>query len=304
MTKNNKLVTGVFAALVAVVGLKYYFRNSNFAVLNPAGSIGQSERHIMYLALLLSLFVIIPVFGLTLFIVLRYRETNHKSKYTPDWDHSRLLESIWWGIPAAIILVLSIITWNSSHQLDPARAINSSNKTLKIQVVAMQWKWLFIYPQQHIASVNFLQIPTDTPVQFEITSDAPMNSFWIPQLGGQIYAMPGMSTHLNLMATSPGNYRGLSANISGEGFSGMTFKVRATSSHEFSAWVVSTQQLNNKFTQTEYDLLAQPSKNNKYAFYTDNDTALYDRVVMKYMTPSLEQVTPNLTYQLLNKASY
>ena len=304
MTKNNKLLAGGIAVLTAILAINYYFKNSNFAVLNPAGNIGQSERHIMFLALILSLFVIIPVFCLTLLIVLRYRETNHKAKYSPEWDHSRVLETIWWVIPSIIILILSVITWTSSHQLDPARAINSTTKTLKIQVIALDWKWLFLYPEQNIASVNYLEIPTDTPVEFEITSDAPMNSFWIPQLGGQIYAMPGMSTHLNLMANKVGSYRGLSANISGAGFSGMTFTTRAISNDEFSAWVSSTQHLVTKFTQAEYDLLAQPSQNNKIAFYTDSDTALYDRVVMKYMTPSLSTSSPSLIYQLLNKASY
>ena len=304
MTKNNKLLAGGIAVLTAILAINYYFKNSNFAVLNPAGNIGQSERHIMFLALILSLFVIIPVFSLTLFIVLRYRETNHKAKYSPEWDHSRVLETIWWVIPSIIILILSVITWTSSHQLDPAKAISSTNKTLKIQVVALQWKWLFIYPAQHIASVNYLEIPTDTPVEFDITSDAPMNSFWIPQLGGQIYAMPGMSTHLNLMATKIGSYRGLSANISGAGFSGMTFTTRAISGDEFNTWISSTQKLVTKLTQAEYDLLAQPSQNNKPAFYIDNDMALYDRVVMKYMTPDLAPSNPNIIYQLLNKVSY
>lgn len=303
MSKKYKLLTAGGVTLVVILFIKHYLQKANFAVLSPAGTIGQGERHIMYLALLLSLLVIVPVFGLTLFITLKYRETNLKAKYAPEWDHNRLLETIWWGIPTVIILVLSIITWNSSHQLDPARPITSTNKTLKIQVVALQWKWLFIYPEQHIASVNFLQIPTNTPVNFEITSDAPMNSFWIPQLGGQIYAMPGMSTHLNLIASKVGNYRGSSANLSGAGFSNMTFTTRATSKAEFDAWALSTQHLNTIFTQAEYDLLALPSSYGKLAFYTMNDSGLYDRVVMKYMLPNYAHTT-NPIYELTNRAMY
>ena len=304
MTKTNKLVAIGIVLLSAVLFIEHYFQNANFPIFDPAGTIGVSERHIMFQALFLSLFVVIPVFGLTLFITLKYRETNHKAKYTPEWDHNRYIEAIWWGIPTILIIILSTITWNSSHQLDPARAISSSNKTIKIQVVALQWKWLFIYPEQHIASVNFLQIPTDTPINFEITADAPMNSFWIPSLGGQIYAMPGMSTHLNLMASKAGNFRGSSANLSGAGFSNMTFTTRATSKAEFDDWAASTSRLNTNFTQSEYDLLAVPSIYKKLAFYKMSDSELYDRVVMKYMMPGYSSMSTNPLYELTNKATY
>ena len=157
MTKQYKLLSAGGVILVLVLFIKHFFQNANFPVFSPAGTIGLGERHIMFQALFLSLFVVIPVFGLTLFIILRYRETNLKAKYSPEWDHNRLMETIWWGIPTVLIVILSVITWNSSHQFDPARTIVSSNKTLKIQVIALQWKWLFIYPEQHIASVNFLK---------------------------------------------------------------------------------------------------------------------------------------------------
>ncbi len=304
MTKTNKLVASGIVLISTVLLIDHYFQNANFPVFNPTGAIGISQRNIMFQALFLSLFVVIPVFVLTLFITLKYRETNLKAKYTPDWDHNRLIETIWWGIPAILIVILSVITWNSSHQLDPARAISSSNKTIKIQVVALQWKWLFIYPEQQIASVNFLQIPTDTPINFEITADAPMNSFWIPSLGGQIYAMPGMSTHLNLIANEAGSFRGSSANLSGAGFSNMTFTTRATSRAEFDDWAASTRRLNTTFTQSEYDLLAVPSNYKKLAFYAMNDSGLYDRVVMKYMMPGYSPMTANPLYELTNKAAY
>lgn len=304
MSKKYKLLAVGGMILVIILFIKHYLRNANFAVFNSTGTIAVSERHIMFQALVLSLVVVIPVFALTIFITLKYRETNHKARYSPEWDHNRLIETIWWGIPTILIIILSAITWNSSHQLDPFKPINSSTKAMTIQVIALQWKWLFIYPEQHVASVNFVQIPTDTPIDFEITADAPMNSFWIPQLGGQIYAMPGMSTHLNLMATQAGIYRGSSANLSGQGFSGMVFNARASSRDEFDAWVASTQHLDNSLTQTEYDKLVMPSSYNKLAFYALADLGLYDSVVMKYMMPIAQPVMTNLNYQLMNNAVY
>jgi cytochrome o ubiquinol oxidase subunit 2 len=156
-------------------------------------------------------------------------------------------------------------------------------KPLNVQVVALQWKWLFIYPEQHIATVNFLEVPTNTPINFSITADAPMNALWIPQLGGQIYAMPGMTTQLHLMASEAGDYRGLSANLSGQGFSGMTFTARAVDTANFTAWVTDAQKSPQRLNNTTYASLAAPSKNNKVAYYTTADTALYPTIVMKYM---------------------
>jgi cytochrome o ubiquinol oxidase subunit 2 len=215
----------------------------------------------------------------------KYREGNEHAKYSPNFDSSRKLESIWWGVPFAIIFVLSIITWSSSHDLDPFKPLSAAGKPVNVQVVALQWKWLFIYPDYNIASVNFLQTPTNTPVNFEITSDAPMNSFWIPQLGGQVYAMSGMTTHLHLMAGRGGDYSGKSANISGKGFAGMTFTARASSQSDFNVWVARVSQKNNNLTLETYNELAKPSENNPTAYYSSVDKTLYDTVVSKYMAP-------------------
>lgn len=303
MSKKYKLITAGAISLVAALLIKHYFRNANFAVLNPTGSIALSERRIMFQALALSLVVVLPVFALTLFITIKYRETNHQAKYLPEWDHNRLIETIWWGIPTILIIILSTITWNSSHQLDPFKPINSSTKTMTIQVVALQWKWLFIYPEQHIASVNFVQIPINTPIDFEITADAPMNSFWIPQLGGQIYAMPGMSTNLNLIANQVGDYRGSSANLSGKGFASMVFVAKVSLLSDFDAWVKSAQSSKAVMDQIEYDKLAMPSSNNPPVRYAVTDSRLYDKTVMKYMTPA-SQMTANPLDQLMNGAGY
>src|SRR5476649_775967 len=203
--KNNLRMLGVVIA--AVIGLCTWFGMTHtIAVLSPKGQIADKERHLIILATLLMLIVVVPVYVMMFVIAWKYREGNTKARYTPDWDHSNGLEFLWWAIPMAIIAVLSVITFKSSHELDPFKALSSTKPPITIQVVALQWKWLFIYPNQNIASVNYFRMPANTPVDFEITADSPMNSFWIPQLGGQIYAMPGMSTELHLMADGVGKY--------------------------------------------------------------------------------------------------
>lgn len=284
-TKAWWIASGV-VALTLVAG--WSLRNYNFAVLNPKGVIGLQERRLIYEALLLSLVVVIPVFSLTFFIAWKYRASNTKAKYSPDWDHSRIIESIWWVVPTTLIVILSFMAWNSSHALDPYKSLSSSTKPLTIQVIALQWKWLFIYPEQQIASVNFVQFPVNTPINFVITSDAPMNSFWIPQLGGQIYAMPGMTTQLHLMANQIGDYRGSSANISGQGFAGMIFTTRASSLSDFTKWVSVAERSPLKLVEQQYQTLLKPSSNNPVSLYSAPDDGLYDRVVLKYMLPAAE----------------
>jgi cytochrome o ubiquinol oxidase subunit 2 len=178
-----------------------------------------------------------------------------------------------------------VIIWDSSHRLDPYRPLSSANKPLTIQVIALDWKWLFIYPTQGIATVNFVQFPVGTPVDFQITADAPMNSFWIPQLGSQIYAMPGMSTQLHLLADSGGNYYGSSANISGQGFAGMNFTARASSALAFRQWVTSVKASSSRLDVNHYGQLAKPSQGNPVAYYASAANGLYDDVIAKYIGP-------------------
>jgi cytochrome o ubiquinol oxidase subunit 2 len=186
---------------------------------------------------------------------------------------------------ATQIAVLAVITWNSSHDLDPFKPLSAQARPIKIQVVALDWKWLFIYPEQNIASVNYVQFPLNTPIDFQITADAPMNSFWIPQLGGQIYAMPGMSTELHLMADKPGHYSGKSANISGEGFSGMTFDTNVSDNDEFNTWVSSVKQKQHPLDLAAYSELAKQSKNNPVTYYSSEDPELFDSIINKYEGP-------------------
>lgn len=291
MNKLLKLGFVVLLGLGAAALLVKLLHGHDIAVLNPRGLIAFKERSLMITATLLMLIVVIPVFILTFVISWRYRAGNTKAKYAPDWDHHRVLEFTWWAVPTAIIVGLAVITWQSSHELDPYKPLASDKKPITIQVVALQWKWLFIYPEQHIASVNMVEFPEGTPVNFEITSDAPMNSFWIPQLGGQIYAMSGMTTHLHLMADSPGSFDGSSANLSGAGFAGMKFTAKSVPRAEFDVWAKSVERSPRHLDHGVYQALAKPSQNNPPSYYSSVTEGLYDDVVMNYMTPMPGMVT-------------
>jgi cytochrome o ubiquinol oxidase subunit 2 len=271
------LILGVVIAAVAAL------RSSSFAVLNPKGEVAQQERNLLIFGTLLSLFVVLPVFAMTIFIAWKYRAGNKRAKYRPDWNHSAIAETVWWVVPIILITILSVITWRTSHALDPYRPLVSDKQPLTIQVVALDWKWLFLYPEQQIASLNYVQFPAGTPVNFEITADAPMNSFWIPELGGQIYAMPGMSTQLHLMAADTGDFNGSSANISGQGFAGMKFIARASSQADYESWINSVRQSPRQLMQEDYDNLAKPSESNPVAYFSAVEPGLYSKIEMKYM---------------------
>ncbi len=287
MNKAAKFaVVLVLVIAAAVAGFAVLLHGHTVAVLNPKGQVAAKELHLMITATMLMLIVVVPVFVLTFWISWKFRASNTQAVYTPDWDHNRLIETIWWGVPTLLILALSVITWQSSHELDPFKPLASTQPPLTIQVVALQWKWLFIYPEQHIATVNYVQFPVNTPVNFVITSDAPMNSFWIPQLGGQIYAMSGMSTRISLLADQSGTYQGSSANLSGHGFAGMKFAATAQPTADFDSWVDSIKRAPNTLSSSQYAQLAKPSSNNPMAAYSHPGEGLYDDIVMKYMSPT------------------
>jgi cytochrome o ubiquinol oxidase subunit 2 len=256
-------------------------------LLNPKGIIASDEIHIMLTAAALMLIVVIPVIILTLTFAWHYRASNKQACYTPNWSHNYLIEIICWSVPCIIIGILATTTWISSHTLDPYRPLSSSSKEpLVIEVVALDWKWLFIYPNEKIASVNFVQFPVDTPVKFVITSEGAMNSFLIPQLAGQIYAMAGMQATLHLITKEPGDYMGISANFSGTGFYGMKFTARASSQSDFDKWVNRVKNLTTpSLDMAHYKILAQPSINNQINYYSSIETTLFDRVVMQNMMP-------------------
>lgn len=271
-------ILGVTALLFFMV---VYGRNAE--VFNSAGPIARQQRDLILFSSALMLLVIVPVFALTFGIAWRYRESNTKAKYSPELEGNRVAEAVWWGIPLVLIGVLSVVTWLATYRLDPYRPLSSNTRPVKVQVVALDWKWLFIYPEERVASVNLLHVPVGTPVNFEITSDAPMNSFWIPQLGGQIYAMAGMSTKLHLQADKPGTYRGLSANISGDGFSGMTFRTVATDVNGYQTWLANAQSSADALNRSSYDELAKPSHNNAESVLRLESPQLYADIIGKYM---------------------
>lgn len=296
---NKKLVATVIFLLLAGIAVLavIFFRHYNIGVLNPKGQIASKERGLIIFATLLSLLVIVPVYVMAFSISWRYRETNTKPrKYSPDWDHSLLAETIWWLIPTIIILILSVVTWRSTHELDPSKSLASSTKPITIQVVALQWKWLFIYPDQGIATVNYVQFPINTPINFEITADAPMNSFWIPQLSGQMYAMSGMSTSLHMEASDIGKFNGSSSNISGEGFAGMKFVAQASTSLAFQNWLQFTKQTPRVLNTSEYNILADPSENEPISYYGSAQAGLYNSIVSKFTDPTYKVPSSQISH--------
>ncbi|AIT09772.1 cytochrome O ubiquinol oxidase [Candidatus Francisella endociliophora] len=256
-------------------------------VWNPMGVITAQEKHLLIFATVLMLFVVIPVIILTLLFAWKYRD-GADSEYRPTWSHSNKLEIICWGVPFVIILVLAIVTWKTTHSLSPYKALESDKKPLEIDVVALNWKWMFIYPEQDIATVNYIEIPKDRPVNFKITSAAPMNSFFIPELAGQIYAMTGMTTQLHLIATNEGKYRGFSANYTGEGFAGMQFYTKVTSQNDFDNWVKEVKDGKHQDLTWDYfwSDLVKDSENNPVAYYSHVDKNLFGDIVMSYMMPN------------------
>ena len=284
---NKKYKTGfiILVYVLVLVAVALFIDTNKIDVLDPQGLIAIKEKALLIQASWLMLIVVAPVFILTFVVAYKYRADNKKAEYRPDWDYNFALEAIWWGVPCIIIVILSVITWTSTHDLDPFKPLDSKVKPLRVQVVALQWKWLFIYPELNIASVNYLQIPVNTPINFEVSADAPMNSFWIPQLGGQIYAMPGMSANLHLIAHNEGDYRGVSANLSGKGFAGMKFMTKATSQGAFDTWVTEVAKSPLQLNTKTFNELSEPSENNPVASFVLQEKELYDQIVMKYMMP-------------------
>ena len=250
------------------------------ALLDPKGPIGEAERSVLFTATGLMLIVVIPVIVLAIIIPWRYRASNTKAEYRPEWSHSNKIEAVMWSIPIAIVSILAVICWRTSHELDPFRPIPSTHKPVHIEAVAMDWKWLFIYPDQHIATINEIALPVGVPVVFHITSATVMNSFFIPRLGSQIYAMANMQTADNLVASVPGTYRGISANFSGGGFSGMTFKVKAMSESDYKQWLSKVASSTKTLDAQKYLELDRPSSNVPVTYYSHVNPDLFAQILM------------------------
>ena len=229
-------------------------------VLDPKGPIALAERQILLNALGIMLAIVIPVILATIGVAFWFRASNRRASYLPDFEYSGRLELLVWSIPAMTVLLVGGVAWVGAHDLDPRKPISSSVKPVTVQVVSLDWKWLFIYPEQGIASVNHLTVPVGTPISFELTSSTVMNSFFVPQLGGQIYTMSGMVTRLHLQADHPGTYPGLSAMFSGDGFADMRFAVDAVTNDKFAQWVSQAREAGPALDTQSYADLAKPSQ--------------------------------------------
>lgn len=280
--KRNYVAIAFLVLTMVIAVLFALLQNYTFQLFDPKGLIAIEERGLIIHAVLLMLIIVVPVFILAFSIAWRYRAGNTNAVYTPDWENSPMEELVWWAIPLEIVLVIGALTWSSTHQLDPYKPIASTTAPLTIEVVALDWKWLFIYPSLGIATVNQVYLPVGIPVTFDVTADAPMNSFWIPQLGGQIYAMTGMVTQLNLRADEAGTYRGSSANYSGEGFADMQFNANAVTPAQFDAWATSAKHTDQLLDKAQYAQLAKPGTTTP-TLYALPDNTLYNSIVMQFM---------------------
>ena len=264
---------------------------SKAVVLNPAGDVAAQQGQLVVQATMLMLIIIVPVIALTLWFAWKYRQNNTantEDDYDPDWHHSTTLELVIWTVPLLIIIALGALTWIGTHKLDPYRPLDrisaskpldAQSTPLEVQVVAMDWKWLFFYPEQGIATVNELAAPVDRPILVKLTATSTMNAFYVPDLAGMIYAMPGMQTELNAVINKPGVFPGMATHYSGSGFSGMTFKFHGLSQDGFDQWVQKAQTEGKALDKSTYLNLAQPSERDPVQRFASVEEGLYDKVL-------------------------
>jgi cytochrome o ubiquinol oxidase subunit II len=251
-------------------------------LLDPKGPISLAQRDLLFDAFCVMLIVVIPVFVMAFLFARRYRASNTKAAYTPNWSYSGRIDAVVWLIPAVIVVALGTLLWRTTHKLDPYRPIDTAVAPLEVQVVAQDWKWLFIYPEQGIAVVNQLAFPSGRPLSLRITSDTAMNSFYIPALGGQIYAMAGMETRLHLLADAPGTFTGRNTQYTGDGFPEQHFKAIAMTPEEFDAWIAKARQAPAKLDAATYPALAARSKGHPVTFYSAFEPNLFQSIIAKY----------------------
>lgn len=298
MREDTKLSTA--RRILTLLPLMAILAACDRSVLDPAGDIALQQRDIIYISTALMLLIIVPVIALIIVFAWRYRHTNKDATYDPDFDHSTSLELVIWSAPLLIIICLGALTWWSTHLLDPfrpldrvaaGRPVDPKVKPLVIQVVSLDWKWLFIYPEQGVASVNELVMPVDRPVRFELTSTNMMNTFYAPTLAGMIYVMPGMKSQLHAVINREGTFRGMSANYSGEGFSHMRFKLYGVKDGGFDAWVGRVKGSGQALDTTRYLALEKPSERVPAMYFASVDSTLFDRIYNRCVRPG----TPCMT---------
>jgi len=280
-----------FLVLLPLVAL---LSGCNAIVLNPSGDVAIQQRDLVIISTVLMLIIIIPVIALTVLFAWRYRHSNTAAEYDPDWDHSTQLELVIWAAPLLIIICLGALTWMGTHLLDPYRRIAriapdlpivEDTTPLRVDVVALDWKWLFIYPDYGVATVNEMAAPVNRPIDFRITASSVMNSFFVPALAGQIYAMPGMQTKLHAVMNAPGTYQGFSANYSGAGFSGMRFTFLSGSDDDFSKWVAGVKAAGGTLNREAYLDLEKPSENVPVRRYGTVEPGLFNAILNMCVEP-------------------
>ncbi len=284
MPAPRRLLPRVIATALAILPLA----GCNTLVLSPPGDVAARQGDLIVVATLLMLVVIVPVIFLTLFFAWRYRASNGKATYKPDWDHSTQLELAIWGVPLLIVIALGAVTWIATHLLDPYRPLDriapgkpvpEGVEPLEVQVVSLDWKWLFVYPEYGVASLNEMAVPVDRPVRFRLTSSTTMNAFYVPALAGMIYTMPAMETQLNAVMNAKGEYEGFSSHYSGAGFSQMRFRFRGLSERGFSDWIAAARGSGEALTRAEYLALEVPGERGPVRLFSRVDDGLFDAVV-------------------------
>lgn len=292
--------TPIARRLLFLLPLAALLSACSHAVLDPAGDVALQQRDIIYISTALMLLIIVPVMALIVVFAWRYRKGNKDATYDPDFDHSTALELVIWSAPLLIIICLGALTWWSTHLLDPFRPLNrvSAEKAidpkvrpLAVQVVSLDWKWLFIYPEQGIATVNELALPVDRPVRFDLTSTNMMNTFYAPTLAGMIYTMPGMRSTLHAVLNRPGEFKGMSANYSGEGFSHMRFKLYGVDQGGFDAWVARVKASGPALDTNRYLALEKPSERVPAMYFSGVERDLFTRIFQRCVRPGTSCAT-------------
>jgi len=286
---------------------------SDLVVMNPAGDVARQQADLILWSTALMLLIIIPVMALTVLFAWKYRAANKDAEYAPDWDHSTGLELVIWAAPLMIVISLGALTWVSTHLLDPYRPLGrlspgkplaANDRPLEVQVVALDWKWLFIYPEQGVATVNELVLPLNRQVRFRMTSSSVMNTFWVPAMAGMIYTMPGMETKLHAVLDKPGRYEGRSGNYSGAGFSGMTFWTYAVDDAGFTRWASQTRAAQARLSDANYMKLEQPSENVQPIRFGGVQDDLFRRITQMCVKPGVPCMSDVMAHDMAEPGSH
>jgi cytochrome o ubiquinol oxidase subunit 2 len=283
MMKLNRQGLLKFIRLSSLCAAAFLGGCSQLLLLDPKGPLGVSERFVIVAAFVLMLIVVIPVFILAHWFPRKYRASNTKADYAPKWNYSLKIDLAMWLVPIAIVTALGFLSWNGTHNLDPYKPIDTGVEPVRIEVVSLDWKWLFIYPEHGIAVVNELVFPAKVPLSFRLTSDTVLTSFFIPQLGSQIYAMAGRQTRLHLLADERGSYEGHNQQFSGHGYSDMHFNAIAFSPEQFEAWVQQARQAPNRLDLARYEELEKPSISHAVTYFSSVEPGVFERIIRKYV---------------------